>query len=79
MGATPQWTFVFSVSGLKTSANPTTTSRICVAKSITASVIESFAASWTPTTLRATRITITTIPPTMSQGFWRSGSQKIER
>jgi hypothetical protein len=42
-------------------------------------VIESLAASWTPTTLRATSTTMTITPPTMSQGFVRSGSQKIER
>ena len=48
-------------------------------KSITASPIESFAASVTPTTLSATSTTITIAPPTMSQGFSRSGAQKIER
>ena len=35
--------------------------------------------SWIPMMLSATRITITTAPPTMSQGFCFSGSQKIER
>ena len=48
-------------------------------KSITASPIESFAASVTPTTLSVTSRTITTAPPTMSHGFSRRGSQKIER
>ena len=52
---------------------------ICVAKSITASVIESRAASWTPTMFRTTRTTITIVPPTMSHGFSRSGPQKIDR
>ena len=50
-----------------------------MAKSSTASTIESFAASWTPTMLSVTRITITTAPPTMSHGFVFNGSQKIER
>ena len=79
VGASPQRTFDVSVSGLKTSTKPSSTSRIWVAKSITASPIESFAASVTPTTLSATRTTITTAPPTMSHGFVLSGSQKIER
>ena len=79
VGATPQCTFSTRISGLKTSANPTITSRICVAKSTTASEMESFAASCTPTTFSATRTTITITPPTMSHGFVRSGSQKIER
>jgi len=67
------------MSGLNTSARPTITSKTWVARSTTASVTESLAASETPTTLSATRSTITIAPPTMSQGFVRSGSQKIER
>ena len=43
------------------------------------SVIDSLAASVTPTTLSATSTTITMVPPTMSHGFVRRGSQKIER
>ncbi len=35
--------------------------------------------SWMPTMLSATRTTITTAPPMMSQGFSFSGPQKIER
>ena len=50
-----------------------------MAKSITASTIDSRAASWTPTMLRTTSTTMTTAPPTMSQGFVFSGSQKTER
>ena len=79
VGATPQCTFSTSTSGLKTSANPTMTSRTCVAKSTTASEIESFAASCTPTMFSVTRTTMTTTPTTMSHGFVLSGSQKIER
>ena len=79
VGATPQWTLSTSISGLSTSAKPTATSRICVAKSRTASVIYSLAASCTPTTFSATSTTITIAPPTMSHGFVRSGSQKTER
>ena len=79
VGATPQCTFEVSVSGLKTRTKPSRTSSTCVAKSITASPIESFAASVTPTTLSATSTTITSAPPTMSHGFVLSGSQKIER
>ncbi len=79
VGATPQWTLSTRTSGLKTSTSPSATSSTCVAKSITASVIESRAASCTPTMLSTTRTTITTMPPTMSHGFSRSGSQKIER
>jgi hypothetical protein len=79
VGATPQWTFPVNVSGLKTSTNPRITSSTWVAKSTTASVIDSLAASVTPTTLSPTRTTITIAPTTMSQGLVRSGSQKIER
>ena len=79
VGATPQWMLSTRISGLKTSTKPSATSSTCVAKSITASVIESRAASWTPTMLRTTSATMTTMPPTMSHGFSRSGSQKIER
>ena len=79
VGAVPQWTLSTSTSGLKTSAKPSTTSSTCVPKSITARPIESLAASVTPTTLSETSTTITTAPPTMSHGFDRSGSQKIER
>ena len=79
VGAVPQWTLSTSVSGLNTSAKPSSTSSTCVAKSITASPIDSFAASVTPTMLSVTRRTITTAPPTMSHGFDLSGSQKIER
>ncbi len=42
-------------------------------------LLESRAASWTPTMLRTTSTTITIAPPTMSHGFVFSGSQKIER
>ena len=50
-----------------------------MAKSTTASPMFSRAASWIPTMFSATRTTITIAPPTMSHGFSRSGSQKIER
>ena len=79
VGATPQWMLSTRIVGLKTRKKPSKTSRTWVAKSSTASTIESFAASCTPTTLRVTRITITTAPPTMSHGFVFSGSQKIDR
>src|SRR5574340_1356018 len=79
VGATPQWMFAFSVSGLKTRKKPRITSTTWVAKSITASVIESLAASWTPTMLSATRTAMTTAPPTMSHGFVLSGSQNTDR
>ena len=79
VGATPQWMFEVSVSGLKTRTKPRMTSTTCVAKSMTASVIESRAASCTPTTFRQTSATITTAPPTMSHGFVFSGSQKTDR
>ena len=79
VGATPQWTFSASTSGLNTSANPMITRSTCVAKSTTASEMESFAASCTPTTFSVTSTTMTIAPPTMSHGFVRSGSQKTER
>ena len=79
VGATPQWMLSTRISGLKTSTKPSATSSNWVAKSITASVIESLAASWIPTMLSTTSATITITPPTMSHGFSRSGSQKIER
>ena len=37
------------------------------------------AASRMPTMFRSTSRTITTMPPMMSHGFVRSGSQKIDR
>ena len=55
------------------------TSRTWVAKSTSASPMFTRADSWMPTMFRVTRRTITSPPPTMSQGFSRSGSQKIER
>ena len=79
VGATPQWMFAESTLGLNTRKTPRRTSRSWVAKSITASTMLSPAASFTPMMLSATSTTITTAPPTMSQGFSRSGSQKIER
>ena len=79
VGATPQWTLSTSTCGLNTSTVPIRTSSTCVAKSMTARITESRAASWTPTMFSATSATITTTPPTMSQGFVRSGSQKIAR
>ena len=79
MGASPQWTFAVSVSGLNTSATPSTTSSTCVPRSMTARVTESFDASETPTMLSPTSTTITAAPTTMSHGFVLSGSQKIER
>ena len=79
VGAVPQWMFEVRTCGLKTSTKPSPTSSTCVAKSITASVIESLAASCTPTVFSTTSTTITTAPPTMSHGFCFSGSQKIER
>ena len=40
LGAAPQWTFDVRISGLKTRTKPRRTSSTCVAKSITASVID---------------------------------------
>ena len=79
VGATPQWMFEASTCGLKISAKPSSTSRICVAKSISASPMLTRADSWIPTMFSVTRRTITIPPPTMSHGFSRSGPQKIER
>jgi hypothetical protein len=50
-----------------------------VPKSITARKMFNPAASLIPTTFNATRTTMTIAPPTMSHGFSRSGSQKIDR
>ena len=55
----PRWTLSTRICGLNTSTKPSATSSSCVAKSITASVIERRAASWTPTMLRMTSATIT--------------------
>ncbi len=63
VGATPQWMLSTRISGLKTSANPSSTSSTWVAKSTTAKLIESFAASCTPTVLSATSTTMTIAPP----------------
>jgi hypothetical protein len=79
VGASPQITFSCSVSGLRIRTKPSTTSSTCVEKSITESVMLSPADSFTPTTLIATRRTMTPAPTMMSQGFVRSGSQKIDR
>ena len=79
VGATPQWMLSTRISGLKTRTKPRITSSTWVAKSITARLIDSRAASWTPTVFSATSTTMTTAPPTMSQGFVLRGSQKIER
>ena len=79
VGATPQWMLSAITSGLKTRMKPRITSSTCVAKSTTASVTLSFAASWTPTMFSATSTTMTIAPPTMSPGFSRSGSQKTDR
>ncbi len=79
-GATPQWMFDEKTTcGSKINTKPITTRRSCVAKSTTARRMLRFAASLMPTMLSRTRTTITRTPPTMSQGFSRSGSQKIER
>ena len=79
VGATPNSTFAFRISGLKTSANPRQTRSACVAKSTTASTTLSRVASRTPTMFSPTSRAMTTMPPTMSQGFSRRGSQKTER
>src|SRR6266576_112882 len=79
-GATPKWRFAEkTVCGLKISANPTNTSRSCVAKSTTARKMFRFAASRMPTIFSNTSSVITIAPPTMSHGFVLRGSQKIER
>ena len=79
VGATPQRMFDVRISGLKTRTKPITTRSAWVAKSTTARKTLTRAASWTPTMLTATSRTTTTAPPTMSQGFSFSGSQKTER
>ncbi len=48
-------------------------------KSITASPMFSFAASWTPRMFSPTSSQVKTIPTMMSHGFVRSGPQKIDR
>ena len=79
VGAVPQWTLSTRMVGLKMRTKPRTTSRSCVAKSTIARKTFSPVASRTPTTLIATRRTITIEPPTTSHGFSLSGPQKIER
>ena len=79
VGATPRWTFDARMCGLKISAKPSSTSRICVAKSISARPMFTRADSRVPTMFRVTSTAITSPPPTMSQGFSFSGAQKIER
>ena len=79
VGATPQCTLLHRTCGWKIRKKPRLTSSSCVAKSTIASAMFSFAASWTPTMLRPTRSHVNAIPTTMSHGFVRSGSQKIER
>ena len=79
VGAVPQWTLLVRVDGLKIRAKPSRTSSSCVAKSISARKMFRRADSWMPTTFRRTRNATTSAPPTMSQGFCFSGSQKIER
>jgi hypothetical protein len=79
LGATPSSMLSTSVCGLRISTKPSRTSKSCVAKSTTARKTFRLAASRTPTMLIPTRRTMTTAPPTMSQGFSFSGSQKTER
>ncbi len=80
VGATPQCRFAEKTwCGLKTSANPISTSSSCVAKSTTARKMFRFAASRMPTMFSSTSSVITIAPPTMSHGFVLSGAQKIDR
>ena len=79
VGVTPQCTLSTRIVGLKMSAKPMTTSRSCVPKSMRARKTFRPAASLIPTTFRATSRMITSEPPMTSQGFSRSGPQKIER
>ena len=79
VGATPRWMLFASTCGWKIRTNPSPTSKSCVAKSMTASTMFNLAASWIPTMLMPTSSHVRTIPITMSHGFVRSGSQKIER
>ena len=68
-----------SVSGLKTSTNPSDDEQKLRREVDDREQDVRFAASWMPTMLSATRTTTTAIPTTMSHGFCFSGSQKIER
>jgi hypothetical protein len=80
VGATPKCRFAWkTMCGSKISAKPTSTSRSCVLKSITARKMFKLAASLMPTMFTATRTAMTIAPPMMSHGFVFSGSQKIER
>jgi len=78
-GATPKWTFEASRCGWKIKLAPIRTSSTCVEKSTRARMTLSRTASRIPKTFRVTSTRITTAPPTMSHGFWRSGPQKTER
>ncbi len=79
VGAVPKWMFVDRMCGEKMRNAPSATRISCVAKSSTASTMFNFAASWMPTTFRATSTQVSAIPTTTSHGVVRSGSQKIER
>ena len=79
VGAVPKWMLVASVCGWKMRTKPTATSSSCVAKSSTASMMLSFAASWIPITFSATSTQVNVMPRITSHGVVRSGSQKIER
>ncbi len=79
VGATPKWMFEVRMCGEKTRTKPSSTSSSCVAKSVTARTTLTLADSCTPTMFRITSAAITTIPPTTSHGFSRSGGQKTER
>ena len=61
VGATPKWMFEVRMCGEKTRTKPSSTSRSCVAKSVTARTTLTFADSWTPTMFRITSAAITTI------------------
>ena len=58
---------------------PTTTSRTWVARSPIARTRLSRADSWVPLMLSAASAAIRTMPPMMSPGLVRSGSQKTPR
>ena len=79
VGAVPQTTFSFRVSGLNTSTKPRITSSTWVEKSMTERVILSPADSLDPDDVDRDEEDDHAAPTTMSQGFVRSGSQKIDR
>ena len=79
VGATPRWTLSISVWTFSTRKMPSSSRRSCVAKSITASTRFSRFDSRTPTMFTVESSATITMPPMMSPGLSRSGSQNTPR